>query len=170
MKTNLRWALPLSLPLALLSSWGLTALASTIELSVLPLSSRLPGPPPVCPERIIAHETAQPFVEGGFATDGMIKLRDIATNIQLSQSDRFSATWVGTLKPEYRNCVASGGMVQLDGEDYQGSSYLRVQLVNGQVRAILDMTGIRDANGFTTVITFKGLREGNPRWTWAGSD
>ncbi|MFQ4138829.1 hypothetical protein PGN35_021195 [Nodosilinea sp. PGN35] len=165
MQPKFCWALLLSLPLSL--AGGATALASTIELSVLPL---LDGPEARCPEGLIAHETPRPYAEGGYSTDGMVKLRDIATNIRLSASDRFSATWVGTLKPEYRNCQASGGMVRLDGEDYEGNSYLRIQLVNGQVRAILDMTGMGDANGYTTVILFKGLRDGNPRWTWGGSD
>ncbi|WP_228053702.1 hypothetical protein [Nodosilinea sp. LEGE 07298] len=142
-------------------------MANTIELSVLPL---LDAPTANCPEYLIAHETVQPYVEGSFATNGMIKLRDIATNIQVSQSDRFSTTWVGTLRPEYRNCQASGGMLSIDDETFEGHSYIRVQLADGQVKAILDMTGMRDANGFTTVITFKGLRDGNPRWTWGGTD
>lgn len=161
------WSLLGSLPLSILSSLGAVALASTIDLSVLPLLS---GPQARCPQGLIAHETPRPYAEGGFSIDGMVKLRDIATNIRLSQSDQFSATWVGTLKPEYRNCQASGGMVRIDGADHEANSYIRIQLVNGQVKAILDMTGMRDANGFTTVILFKGLRDGNPRWTWGGSD
>lgn len=167
MKLNLGWALLGGLPLSLLSSLGSAAWANTIDLSVLPL---LDAPAANCPDNLIAHETRQPYSEGGFATNGMIKLRDIATNIQVSQSDRFSATWVGTLKPEYQNCQASGGMLSIDNEAYLGHSYIRVQLADGQVKAILDMTGMRDPNGFTTVITFNGLRDGNPRWTWGGTD
>ncbi|WP_052050086.1 hypothetical protein [Leptolyngbya sp. KIOST-1] len=167
MRLALGWALLGSLPLGLWGSLGSAALANTIQLSVLPL---LDAPTANCPTRLIAHETALPYTEGGYATNGMIKLRDIATNIQLSQTDRFSATWVGTLRPEYRNCQASGAMLTIDGEDFEGHSYIRVQLANGQVRAILDMTGMGDPNGFTTVITFRGLREGNPRWTWGGTD
>ncbi|PSN15248.1 hypothetical protein C7293_08140 [filamentous cyanobacterium CCT1] len=167
MKLTLGWALLGSVPLSLLSSLGAAAFANTIELSVLPL---LDGPTANCPERIIAHETMQPYFEGGFATNGMIKLRDIATNIRVSQSDRFSTTWVGTLRPEYRNCEASGGIVSIDDESFAGHSYIRVQLANGQVKAILDMTGMGDPNGFTTVTTFRGLRDGNPRWTWGGTD
>lgn len=166
MKLNLGWALLGSLPLGLVSNLGAAALANTIEMSVLPTN----GPIAACPEGLIAHETSQPYFEGGYATDGMIKLRDVATNIRLLQSDDFSTTWVGRLKPEYRHCEASGAMDSIDGEAFQGNSYIRIQLVDGQIRAILDMTGMSDANGFTTVITFKGLREGNPRWTWAGTD
>ncbi|WP_017298692.1 hypothetical protein [Nodosilinea nodulosa] len=166
MKLKLPWALLGSLPLSLLSGLGAAALANTIELSVLPLD----GPAANCPASLTAHETLRPYVEGSYTTDGMIKLREIATDIRVLQSDRFSTTWVGTLKPEYRRCQASGGMASLDGEAYQGHSYIRVQLFGGQVKAILDMTGMGDANGFTPVITYKGLQEGNPRWTWAGTD
>ncbi|MBD2231334.1 hypothetical protein [Phormidium tenue] len=161
------WALLGGLPLSILSSLGTAALASTIDLSVLPLLS---GSQTRCPAGLMAHETPQPYVEGGFSIDGMVKLRDIATNIRLSQSDQFSATWVGTLKSEYRNCQASGGMIRIDGAAHEANSYIRIQMINGQVKATLDMTGMRDANGFTAVILFKGLRDGNPRWTWGGSD
>lgn len=167
MKLKLCWALLTSLPLSLASGLGAAALASTIELSVLPT---LDGPEASCPESLTAHETRRPYTAGSYSTDGMVKLSDIATNIRLSQSDQFSATWVGTLKPEYSNCQASGGMVSVDGEAHQGNSYIRLQLVNGQVRAILDMTGMRDINGYTTSIDFEGLRDGNPRWTWVGTD
>lgn len=166
-KHTLYWALIGSIPLSLVGSLGATALANTIELSVLSLIN---GSPHNCPRQLIAHETAQPPYEGGFAVNGMIKLREVATNIQLSQSDAFSVTWVGTLKPEYRNCQASGGMLTIDGEPYEGHSYIRLQFINGQVKAILDVTSMGDANELTRVITFKGLREGNPRWTWAGTD
>jgi hypothetical protein len=38
------------------------------------------------------------------------------------------------------------------------------------VYAVLDMTGLQDANQFTPVILFKGMKQGNPRWTWGGTD
>lgn len=166
LKINMGWSLLWSLPLSLLMNLGATAFATTIKLNVLPLNGVEGG----CPQRLIAYETLQPYREGGYTTNGMINLSEIATNITNSQSDAFSTTWVGTLKPEYQNCQASGGMSSLDEEVYRGHSYLRVQLVDGQVKVILDMTGMRDANGFTTVITYKGMREGNPRWTWGGTD
>jgi hypothetical protein len=100
----------------------------------------------------------------------MVKLRDIATDIRLVGSDDFSATWVATLKPDYAECHGSAGISVLDGEPYGGHSYLRLQFAAGQVTAILDMTGWSDANGFTAVILYQGLREGNPRWTWGGTD
>ncbi|HEY9736817.1 MAG TPA: hypothetical protein V6D06_11060 [Trichocoleus sp.] len=165
-KVTLGTALLWSVPLSLLSSLGAAALASTLELDLLPTLESAGN----CPETLTAHETPRPFVEGGFSTDGMIKLREIATGIRVLQSDLFSTTWVGTLKPEYRNCQASAIISTEDGEAWQRHSYLRVQLANGQARATLDMTGIRDANGFTTSILFGGMRDGNPRWTWGGSD
>lgn len=169
LKTTVCWSLLWSLPLSLLSNLGAAALAETINLRVLPLSGR-PTTQGGCPERLIAYQTRQPYREGGYATDGMIRLSDIATDIIVSQSDVFSTTWMGKLKPEYQNCQASGGLNSIDGVAYQGHSYLRVQMIDGQVKAILDMTGMRDANGYTTVITNRGMRDGNPRWTWGGTD
>ncbi|MEM9165292.1 MAG: hypothetical protein AAGC54_19800 [Cyanobacteria bacterium P01_F01_bin.4] len=147
---------------------GASALARTANLTVLP-SNDLESLTD-CPQSLIAYETPQPYSQGGFATDGMIQLSAIATNINVSQVDDFSVTWIGTLNPEYVNCQATAGIVSLDGEDYQGHSYLRVQFTDGQVKAILDMTGVRDANSFTAEILYHGMREGNPRWTWGGTD
>jgi hypothetical protein len=168
LKTNIYLSLLWSLPLSLLSNLSAAALASTINLSVLPLSSSRAVQR--CPEKLIAYQTPQPYREGGYAIDGMINLSDIATDITISQSDVFSTIWVGKLKPEYQNCQASGGMISINEEAYQGHSYLRVQMIDGQVKVILDMTGMRDANGSTTVIIYRGMRDGNPRWTWGGTD
>jgi hypothetical protein len=32
------------------------------------------------------------------------------------------------------------------------------------------MTGVRDANGFTSTVIEHTLRDGNPRWRWGGTD
>ena len=159
-------SLLLTLPLSVVGSLGSAALATTIELNVLPtLDSE-----GTCPELLIAHETPRPRFEGGYSRDGMIKLRDIATNISTARSDPFSTTWVGTLKPEYRDCEGSAIINRIDDVPYEGHSYIQVQLANGQVEATLDMTGIPDTNGFTSSLLFGGMREGNPRWTWGGTD
>ncbi|HEY9888194.1 MAG TPA: hypothetical protein V6D02_07315, partial [Candidatus Obscuribacterales bacterium] len=79
-------------------------------------------------------------------------------------------TWVGVLKPEYRNCEASAIINRIDDEVYVGHSYLQVQLVAGQATVTFDITGIPDANGFTSTLLLGGLRDGNPRWTWGGTD
>ncbi len=160
-----------SLSLGLSVSGTITVLASptlarTIELKLLPTN----GPAQNCPTKVIAYETPQPYQEGGYATDGMVQLQAIATNIAITQTSPFSVTWTGTLKPEFRNCEATAGITTLDSEPYSGHSYLRLQLWEGKARAILDMTGMRDANDYTTVILNKTLRNGDPRWTWGGTD
>ncbi|MEA5466497.1 hypothetical protein [Leptothoe sp. PORK10 BA2] len=167
----LSWALPqaliLALPLSLMSNLAAAAWATKADLTVFPSLDSQEG---TCPETVVAYETLRPYTEGGSTTDGMIQLREISTNIRVSQVDDFSVTWVGTLKPQYANCEATASIVSWDGEDFQDHSYIRVQISNGQVKAILDMTGVADANGFTSVILYQGMREGNPRWTWGGTD
>jgi len=164
---HLQRALLWAWPLSVLTSLGATAIATTIELDVLPT---LDAPLDSCPPQLIAHETPRPYMEGSYAWDGMIKLRDIATNVRVATADTFSTTWVATLKPAFRNCEGSAIINRIDDEPYTGQSYLQVQLANGEVTATLDMTGIPDANGYTSTRLFGGLRDGNPRWTWGGSD
>lgn len=163
---NFRRALLWSVPLSFLSSLGTAALATTINLNVLPLN----GPQENCPESLTAYETGRPPAPGGYATDGMIQLAAIATNISATQLTDFSAIWTGTLKPEFSDCKATAGISVVDGEAYVGHSYLRVQLIDGQAKVILDMTGMRDANGFTATLIEQTMREGNPRWAWGGTD
>jgi len=128
------------------------------------------GPEQNCPQKVIAYQTPQPYREGGYAVDGMVNLSAIATNITLSPKASFSATWVGTLKPQYRNCKGTAGMVRLEGEDSTGPSYLRLQMEQGKAKVILDMTGLQDANGYTAQILKTSIQQGNPRWTWGGTD
>lgn len=163
---NLSKALLWALPLSFLTNLGATAWARKADLVILPsLESGAD-----CPDQVVAYETPQPYAPGGYATDGMIQLTEIATDISVSQADDFTVTWIGTLKPEYASCEATAGITTLDSENFQGHSYIRVQLSDGKAKAILDMTGVSDANGFTSVILFQGMREGNPRWTWGGTD
>lgn len=163
---KLQKSLFLALPISLLTSLGSVAFSTTIELDVLPTLENNG----TCPDQLIAHETPRPYVEGSYARDGMIKLRDIATNIQVVSSDAFSTTWIATLKAPYSDCEGSAIINRIDDELYGGHSYIQVQLANGRVTASLDMTGIPDANGFTSSLLFGGMRQGNPRWTWGGSD
>jgi hypothetical protein len=156
----------LGLPLSVLSHLGAAAFGITLELPVLPTLNSTGQ----CPEQLIAYETPRPYSEGGYARDGMIQLSEIATDIELTDTDIFSTTWVGTLKPQYRDCEGSAIISSLDGEAFSGQSYLQVQLANGQATVELDMTGIPDANGFTATLLSGELRDGNPRWAWGGSD
>ncbi|MEB3250891.1 MAG: hypothetical protein ACKO5P_09880 [Nodosilinea sp.] len=146
------------------------AIAGSIELRFAPLLSRTTSPTMRCPDTVTLTETLQPYREGSYGIDGSAELGAIATNMAIAASDPFSVTWVGTLRPEYRDCQAAAGMVSLGGEDYQGHSYLRMRLMGGKAYLILDMTGQRDPNGYTTVILKKAVDNGRPTWSWGGSD
>ncbi len=156
-----------SLSLGVLTAWGTPAMASTLVLKVYPT---LETDPKNCPSQVIAYQTPRPYQEGGYATDGMVQLSAIATGISMLQRSPFSVTWAGNLKPQYQNCQATAGIQTIDGEAYGGHSYLRLQLHGGRAAAILDMTGMRDVNDFTATLLFNGMRDGNPRWAWGGSD
>lgn len=123
-----------------------------------------------CPTKVLAYQTPAPYREGSFETSGMVQLQAIATQIAVAQVDPFSVTWVGTLKAPFQACKATAGMAVVDGSPYTGHSYLRLRFLGGKVYFILDMTGQRDANDFTLVILNKEIRQGNPRWTWGGTD
>jgi hypothetical protein len=152
---------------AILSLANSPASAKTVELQPHPLND----PAPVnCPKKVMAYETPKPYREGGFETDGMVDLSAIATQITIGSVDPFSVTWIGTLKPQFKNCQAAAGMTTLDGQPFSEHSYLRLRLLKGKVYFILDMTGLRDANDYTTVILKKDIVKGNPRWTWGGTD
>lgn len=161
---KLSWSLLLAVPMSLVLHQVVRA--ETIELQVFPVN----GPDQNCPEKVIAYQTLRPYQEGGYSRDGMVNLNAIATNITLSPEAPYSTTWVGTLKPQYRNCKGTAGMIKIDGKEHIGPSYIRLQMLQGKATVILDMTGIRDVNGFTTQIIKSSLRQGNPRWTWGGTD
>ena len=165
-----RWALGM----AGVTVWSLmasgAAIAGNIELRFAPLLSRTTSPTMRCPDTVTLTETLQPYREGSYGVDGSADLGAIATTMAIAASDPFSVTWVGPLRPEYRDCQAAAGMVSLDGADYQGHSYLRMRLIGGRAYLILDMTGQRDPNGYTTVIIKKAVDNGRPTWSWGGSD
>ncbi|MEM6599236.1 MAG: hypothetical protein AAF635_13930 [Cyanobacteria bacterium P01_C01_bin.69] len=166
----LLWAFPLAFPLGLVSSLGATAWGINHQMTVLPINGPASVAAGTCPASLTAYETPRPRTPGSYARDGMIQLSAIATDITATQRDSFSAVWVGTLLPEYRECEASAGITTSDGERYGGHSYLRVQLTGGQAKVILDMTGMGDANEYTTTLLDQTMREGNPRWAWGGTD
>ncbi|BAU10837.1 hypothetical protein LEP3755_13290 [Leptolyngbya sp. NIES-3755] len=146
-----------------------TANAATIEMRVLPtIDAQNPGN--LCPEKVMLTETSRPYREGGYTIDGSANLSLIADKFTIATTDDFSVTWVGTLKPKYSKCKATAGMAQIQGEAYQGHSYLRLRFAKGKVYLILDMTGKTDANDFTTVILQRSVRSGSPSWTWGGTD
>ncbi len=146
------------------------ARASTIELEVLAALQPTSGEGMRCPDKVSLTQTARPYREGGYTLDGVANLKAIADNFEIASSDDFSVVWVGQLKPVYRRCQATAGIVKIDGEDYRGHSYLRMRFMHGKAFLILDMTGMRDANNYTTVILHQSVKGGNPTWSWGGTD
>jgi hypothetical protein len=147
---------------------GMGVTAETIELRPYPASSSKIQVR--CPDKVVAYQTSRPMQEGGFVQDGMMNLQAIATKISLVTSDPFSGVWMGELKPGFKTCRGTAGMELVDGKPYDRHSYLRLRFLDGKVYAILDMAGMKDANGFTTTILSKGMKQGNPRWSWGGTD
>ncbi|MGJ5673578.1 MAG: hypothetical protein ACR9NN_08215 [Nostochopsis sp.] len=123
-----------------------------------------------CPQKVVVTEQNAPYYEGGYTINGQAKLDAFAGPFAIASSDLFSVTWVANLKAAYQKCVAGGGMIKYDNEDYNSSSHLRIRFNGGKVFLILDMTGKRDTNGFTPSITKKGVNNGNPTWSWSGTD
>jgi hypothetical protein len=156
-----------SVSVSLLSLMSVSAIASTIEMR-----PRLAGDPAKirCPDKVMVTQIPQPYREGGYETDGTVKLQAIATQIAMTQVDPFSVTWVGTLKPPFQTCKATAGIAMENGEPFEGHSYLRLRFLNGKVYFILDMTGLKDLNDFTPVILKKDMLQGNPHWRWGGTD
>jgi len=153
---------------ALLALWPQAGRAVALDLKVAPLLSRTPSGP--CPQTIALIETFQPYREGSYGVNGRAALGPVATGWRLAGRDPFSATWVGTLRSPYQRCTASAGIVRSDNAPYKEHSYLRLRFSGGQAQLILDMTGLRDPNGYTPAILSAGLSQGQPVWSWGGSD
>ena len=113
---------------------------------------------------------ALPICEGSYALEGSAPLAQIASGWRLEARDAFSATWVAALKAPFARCRAGAGLVRIDDEPVREASYLRLRFEGGQLRLILDMTGLRDPNGYTPAILSAGLRQGAPVWSWGGTD
>lgn len=155
--------------LSLLSSLSVQAQqkSQTIELKIHSESDRKQ----TCPDKIIVTEKARPYQEGGFTTDGSVKLSEYASNISVNASNIFSVTWVGKLKPKYAKCLASAGITKVDGKDYSGNTnYLRIHFFKGKLYFILDLAGGYDANDYPLIVLKKSLNNGNPVWSWGGTD
>ncbi|MCX7592546.1 MAG: hypothetical protein N2235_02065 [Fischerella sp.] len=144
-----------------------SAQAAQVELGVF---KSVDAPQANCPQKVIVTEQHAPYYEGGYTLNGQAKLSSFAGPFAIATSDLFSVTWVANLKPAYRKCVAAGGIVTYGNQTYNSHSYLRLRFNGGKVFLILDMTGQRDANGFTPAITKKSVNKGNPTWSWSGTD
>ncbi|MEH2190452.1 MAG: hypothetical protein V7K64_30505 [Nostoc sp.] len=155
--------------LSLLSTWRVQAQnqSQKIELKVYSENEQKQS----CPDKVIVTEKPHPYQEGSFSTDGSINLSPYASNISVQTSNSFSVTWVGTLKPRYAKCFASAGMTKIDGQDYsEHLNYLRMHFVKGKVYFILDLAGGSDPNNYPLVVLNNSFKNGNPTWTWGGSD
>jgi hypothetical protein len=160
--------LPALLLPALLLAGPPASRAGTLELQVAPLPSRTPTGP--CPQTLTVVETPQPYREGSYAVDGRAALEAIATGWRLAGRDGFSATWTARLRPAWQRCLASAGAVRFDGEPFREHSHVRLRFSGGQVQLILDMSGRRDPNGYTPLILRAAVSQGQPVWSWAGTD
>ncbi|MEH2423123.1 MAG: hypothetical protein V7K48_20085 [Nostoc sp.] len=155
--------------LPLLSNWRIQAQnnSQNIELKVYSENEQKQS----CPDKVIVTEKPHPYQEGSFATDGSVNLSAYASSISVKASNSFSVTWVGTLKPKYAKCFASAGMTKVDGQDYsEHVNYLRMHFVKGKVYLILDLAGSFDPNDYPLVVLKNSLKNGNPTWTWGGTD
>ncbi len=158
----------LALLATLLVCWPEGGRAGTLVLQVAPLHSRTPTGP--CPSTLSLEETLQPYREGSYGVDGRAALESVATGWRLTGRDAFSATWQASLLPAYRRCLASAGIVRLDDEPFREHSHLRLRFSDGQLQLSLDMTGRRDPNGYTPAILRAAVSQGQPVWSWSGSD
>lgn len=145
------------------------AAPNQMTLSVYPLNSRS-NISPNCPEEVSLTESSRPYTEGSYAKNGTASLRWLAKAFKFEKSDKFSVIWVAKLQPKYETCEGSAAVTMVGDEPFDGHSYLRMQFVNKNVYLILDMTGMRDANNLTTVILKQGINNGNPTWSWGGTD
>ncbi len=144
--------------LSLLSN--LSAQAQTVTKTTDLKVYRLDQQQQNCPDKVRVMETPRPYREGSFATDGLTaNFNAITSNLTVSASDDFSVTWVGTLKPKYAKCLASAG-----------SDRFKAHFVKGKIYFTLDLAGEYDPNNYPLVVLKKGVNNGNPKWTWGGSD
>jgi hypothetical protein len=123
-----------------------------------------------CPDKVTVTETSRPYREGGYTIDGTANLKAIADAFTIASSDDFSVTWVAKLKPQFSRCKGTARVVKSNNEASSEHSHLRMRFVGGQVFLILDMTGQNDANNLTPAIIRKTVRNGNPVWSWGGTD
>ncbi len=160
----------ITLAIAQAAIFAIPSYADPITLKVRPVNSAGVTVPAACPTEIILNEKSRPYYEGGYTIDGNAKLDWLAGKFKVVASDEFSVTWSAKLQRKYQNCRATAGIAITGDEAFRGHSYLRMRFTKGNVYLILDMTGMYDANRFTPVILKKEVKDGDPIWTWAGTD
>ncbi len=144
-----------------------SAKAGELKLSIYPI---LTAPEGNCPEFITVNHESDPYREGGYTIRGKAELNDIANDFMITSQDIFSTTWSAVLKPEYAHCNATGRITENDGESYDFHSYLTVRFMAGQLIFMADFTGLNDANNYTPTLLESGVNNGDPFWSWGGTD
>jgi hypothetical protein len=161
------------LGLATISLLGLSISASLAEETPQPIPQQLRIYPSAenrgqCPSEIKVITYPSPYQEGGFTASGLAQLSPIAGQAQFDTSDLFSVTWRARLKPEYRSCIATAGLIGENGG--QDPGMFRARFIGGNVYFIFDTTGFADANDQTLVILRQNIEKGNPTWRFGGTD
>ena len=165
---NIKKILPLFLSTTIISLFPvLPSKASELTINIYPLAN---APMGNCPDFITINQNFDPYFEGGYTLRGTAELGDIAHDFLISSQNLVSTTWNAVLKPEYANCSATGRITQIDGEYYDFHSYITVRFLAGQLMLNLDLTGLNDANEYTPVLLETGVIEGDPFWSWGGTD
>ena len=165
---NIKKILPLFLSTTIISLLPFSPLkASELKLDIYPLAN---APMGNCPDFITIIQNFDPYFEGGYTLRGIAQLGDIANDFLISSQDIVSTTWSAVLKSEYAGCSATGRITEIDGEYYDFHSHITVRFLAGQLILNLDLTGLNDANEYTPVLLETGVREGNPFWSWGGTD
>jgi hypothetical protein len=155
---NFLLSLGVAIPVCFLS---IPAQAEQVVLQVYPSSD---APDSGCPKQVSVTEETKGY-EGGFTVKGRADLKSLAEPFSIVDRGAFSVTWAAKLNPKYRRCKATAG-----ASADRGLYHLRMRFIDGKVFLILDMTGVADANGFTSSILSQSVRDGNPIWQWGGTD
>ena len=142
--------------------------AQVQTLRVYPMIERAPQPGK-CPKEVKVMIQPSPYREGSYDSSGKAQIQEIAAAVEFEGSDRFSVTWRARLKPEYRSCVGTAGLIE-NKDASMSRSLLRMRFLNGNAYFILDTTGIADINGYTITILEQKIKAGNPSWRWGGAD
>ncbi|BBC24817.1 hypothetical protein [Pseudanabaena sp. ABRG5-3] len=124
----------------------------------------------ICPKEVVVSQKVRPNVQAAYILDGTAQLRWLADQFKIVASNEFSVVWGAKLQPKYQNCHAAAGLSSADRGGLQQHSFLRMQFTEGNVYLILDMTAMYDPNGYMPTILKQEVKDGNPIWSWGGTD
>jgi hypothetical protein len=123
-----------------------------------------------CPKEVKVTIQPGPYREGGSESKGKAQLTAISETVQFEASDRFSTTWRARLKPQYRSCIGTAGLLTTQSKLVSPSSLMRMRFIDGNAYFVVDTTGLSDVNGYTLSILRQNIEAGNPIWSWGGTD